>query len=158
GQVLRTTQGKSAPALPETLTAMYLQMIEAEVAAEIADAVVAEVRDELTASQLADAECVREHVLRRLQRFISVAKDAPKPGKMSGGRPLTIALVGPTGVGKTTTIAKLAATYKLRHGRRVGLVTCDTYRIAAVEQLRTYANIIGLRLNVALTPSEMAAS
>jgi feruloyl-CoA synthase len=55
-----------------------------------------------------------------------------------------ICLVGPTGVGKTTTVAKLAATCKLRHARRVGLITSDTYRIAAVEQLRTYAGIIGL--------------
>ena len=41
--------------------------------------------------------------------------------------PLTIALIGPTGVGKTTTLAKLAASFKLRHDRRVGLITCDTY-------------------------------
>lgn len=157
GQVLRTSGGRAAPALPESLTALYLRLIEAEVATEIADAVVAEVRDELTARDLDDADRVRDSVLRRLERFIAVCDNVPDPGRMPDGRPLTIALVGPTGVGKTTTIAKLAATYKLRHGKRVGLVTCDTYRIAAVEQLRTYANIIGLRLNVALTPPEMAS-
>ena len=54
--------------------------------------------------------------------------------------------MGPTGVGKTTTVAKLAANFKLAHGVRVGLVTVDTYRIAAVEQLRTYAEIIDLPL------------
>ncbi len=157
GQVLRTNGGKSGPALPESLTAMYLRLIESEVAAEIADAVVAEVRDELTARDLDNADRVRECVLRRLEQYVAVSECVPDPGQMPDGRPLTIALVGPTGVGKTTTIAKLAATYKLRHGKRVGLVTCDTYRIAAVEQLRTYANIIGLRLNVALTPPEMGA-
>ncbi len=81
-----------------------------------------------------------------------------KAGPGDGGRPLTIALVGPTGVGKTTTIAKLAAAYKLRQGKKVGLITSDTYRIAAVDQLRTYANIIGLPLKVALTPREMAGA
>lgn len=157
GQVLRTSGGRAAPALPESLTALYLRLIEAEVATEIADVVVAEVRDELTARDLEDADRVRDSVLRRLERYIAVCENVPDPGRMPDGRPLTVALVGPTGVGKTTTIAKLAATYKLRHGKRVGLVTCDTYRIAAVEQLRTYANIIGLRLNVALTPPEMAS-
>ncbi len=66
-----------------------------------------------------------------------------------------MALVGPTGVGKTTTIAKLAANYRLKEKRRVGLITVDTYRIAAVEQLRTYADIIDLPMQVVSTPREM---
>ncbi len=66
-----------------------------------------------------------------------------------------MALVGPTGVGKTTTIAKLAANYRLREKRRVGLITVDTYRIAAVEQLRTYADIIDLPMEIVATPREM---
>ena len=65
------------------------------------------------------------------------------------------ALVGPTGVGKTTTIAKLAANFRLKEKRRVGLITVDTYRIAAVEQLRTYADIIDLPMHVVATPREM---
>jgi flagellar biosynthesis protein FlhF len=66
-----------------------------------------------------------------------------------------VALVGPTGVGKTTTIAKLAAIYRLREKCNVGLITVDTYRIAAVEQLRTYADIIDLPMQVVSTPREM---
>ncbi|MFX4302113.1 flagellar biosynthesis protein FlhF [Alicyclobacillus tolerans] len=60
-----------------------------------------------------------------------------------------VAFVGPTGVGKTTTIAKLAALHVLSGERKVGLITCDTYRIAAIEQLRTYAQILGIPLEVA---------
>ena len=63
--------------------------------------------------------------------------------------------MGPTGVGKTTTIAKLAANFRLKEKRRVGLITVDTYRIAAVEQLRTYADIIDLPMHVVSTPREM---
>ncbi len=59
-------------------------------------------------------------------------------------------LVGPTGVGKTTTLAKLAAQYVLKHGNKgVALVTTDSYRIAAHEQLRTYANIMSVPMRVA---------
>jgi flagellar biosynthesis protein FlhF len=61
-----------------------------------------------------------------------------------------IAVVGPTGVGKTTTVAKLAARYLLRHGkRRIGLITTDNYRVAAHEQLRAYARIMGAPMRVA---------
>jgi flagellar biosynthesis protein FlhF len=81
-----------------------------------------------------------------------------EPQPSQDGRPRTIALVGPTGVGKTTTIAKLAATYKLKQNLRVGLITMDTYRIAAVDQLRTYAGIIGVPLQVALSPNDLKTS
>lgn len=66
-----------------------------------------------------------------------------------------VALVGPTGVGKTTTIAKIAANYALLARRRVSLLTMDTYRIAATEQLKTYAEIIGVPLEVVFTPQAL---
>ncbi|OUM88359.1 MAG: flagellar biosynthesis protein FlhF [Bacillus thermozeamaize] len=62
--------------------------------------------------------------------------------------------VGPTGVGKTTTIAKIAADYVLNRRVAVGLITIDTYRIAAVEQLRTYANILDIPIEVVFSPQE----
>lgn len=64
--------------------------------------------------------------------------------------------VGPTGVGKTTTIAKLAAEQALKHGKKIGFITSDTYRIAAIEQLRTYANILNVPLEVVFSPLEMS--
>lgn len=63
--------------------------------------------------------------------------------------------VGPTGVGKTTTIAKLAAEQALQHKRKAGFITSDTYRIAAVDQLRTYANILNVPLEVVFSPLEL---
>lgn len=74
------------------------------------------------------------------------------------GEPVVVPVVGPTGVGKTTTVAKLAANFKMLAERRVGLVTADTYRVAAVEQLRTYADIIGIDLHVVYTPEELRAA
>ncbi|NOY63135.1 MAG: flagellar biosynthesis protein FlhF, partial [Gammaproteobacteria bacterium] len=71
----------------------------------------------------------------------------------SGG---VVALVGPTGVGKTTTVAKLAARYMLRHGpRRVALVTTDNYRIGAHEQLRTYGRILDVPVRVVADQAEL---
>lgn len=66
-----------------------------------------------------------------------------------------IFFIGPTGVGKTTTIAKIASMMKLAKKSKVALVTADTYRIAAVEQLKVYANILGIPLNVVYTVEEM---
>lgn len=69
-----------------------------------------------------------------------------------------VALIGPTGVGKTTTIAKLAAHYALNERRTVGLLTLDTYRIAAIEQLRTYAQLLAIPLRVIYSASEAPAT
>lgn len=76
----------------------------------------------------------------------------PTPGKRH-----IVALCGTTGVGKTTTAAKLAAQFALQERLRVALLTLDTYRIAAAEQLRVYADIIGVPLKVATSPDEAAA-
>ena len=66
-----------------------------------------------------------------------------------------VALIGPTGVGKTTTLAKLAARFTLENNLSVAFITSDTYRIAAVEQLRTYANILNIPLEVVYSSEEM---
>ena len=158
GQVLRSAHGSRQPSMPDALFDCYRRLLEAEVAAEIAEEITSGVRDDLSASELNEPAVVQSAVLRRLSSFLPVASEAGRVQRAPDGRSLTIALVGPTGVGKTTTIAKLAATYKLRHGRKVGLITCDTYRIAAVDQLRTYADIIGLPLRVAMTPAEVRTS
>lgn len=156
-RVLATSNGAHTPLMPEALQQHYLRLIEAEVASELANEVIAGVREDLSTAECDNPEAVRRAVLRRVAAHIPVCDEpaVPAPERQSDGRPRTIALIGPTGVGKTTTLAKLAATYRLRHGRSVGLITSDTYRIAAVDQLRTYANIIGLPVRVAATPREM---
>lgn len=81
-----------------------------------------------------------------------------KQVRVSGGLDMsrkTAIFIGPTGVGKTTTLAKLAAQFRFQYGRSVGLITIDAYRIAAIDQLRTYAQIMSMPLKVALTPEEL---
>lgn len=69
-----------------------------------------------------------------------------------------IALIGPTGVGKTTTLAKLAANYGMLDERSFAIITADTYRVAAVDQLRSYAQIMGAPLEVVHSPDEMSSA
>jgi len=166
GEVLQTARRTAAHVDSETflsassagraspLSDMYSHLCAQDVPASWIDDVIADARADLSAAEAEDAGIVRETVARLLAaRFRVCAPIEPTPGT-----PVVEALIGPTGVGKTTTIAKLAAVHKLRYGRRVGLITADTYRIAAVEQLRTYAGIIGIPLEVVLTPDEMSTA
>lgn len=70
------------------------------------------------------------------------------------GHPSTFSFIGPTGVGKTTTLAKLAANLKVKRQCKLGLISVDTYRIGAVDQLRTYANILDTPLIVAQSKTD----
>lgn len=76
----------------------------------------------------------------------------------TGSGPKVVFFVGPTGVGKTTTIAKIASSYRVEHKKKVALLTADTYRIAAAEQLRTYANILEVPFRVVYTVREIEAA
>lgn len=73
-------------------------------------------------------------------------------------KPRIIFFVGPTGVGKTTTIAKIASKYKLEMGMKIAFLTADTYRIAATEQLRVYANILDAPMSIIYSAEEMNAA
>jgi flagellar biosynthesis GTPase FlhF len=110
----------------------------------------------LTGEQIAQAGVARGKLLEIMADRMAVAEASPRDRAAAGnGRakgPRVSAYIGPTGVGKTTTIAKLAANYKIRERRKVGMITIDTYRIAAVDQLKTYAELIEVPLHVVLTP------
>jgi flagellar biosynthesis protein FlhF len=156
------------PDFPEELRDYYAGLIQGDVAEEIAREVIAEARTRLVecSDRLAseDRESRPGETCERLQSLIpqvmveTIERMIPpcEPLQLSsGGQTRFVAFVGPTGVGKTTTIAKLAAHFKLREGKRVGMITIDTYRIAAVEQIRAYADILGIPLEVVMTPDGM---
>jgi flagellar biosynthesis protein FlhF len=136
--------------LPETMFRVFTDMIEAEVDESLARELVERVRGDSGLS-VADSMLVKARIAQLIEEEIAVTG----PLETSTDKCRLVALVGPTGVGKTTTIAKLAANYRLREKKRVGLITVDTYRVAAVEQLRTYADIIDLPMEVVSTPREM---
>ena len=135
----------------DSLFRLFAELIEAEVGEDLARELVERLRRELPDDDLADTLLAKA----RIARWIEDEIDLAGPIVLTPGRRRLVALVGPTGVGKTTTIAKLAANFRLRDQRKVGLITVDTYRIAAVEQLRTYADLIDLPMRVVATPPEM---
>lgn len=150
-QLCKQSRGTGTPDLPDSLFRLYTELIDAEIDEELARWLVDRVRHEVKGQDLLDPVMVKARIARIIESQIQVTGPI---GVRSGARRL-VALVGPTGVGKTTTIAKLAAQYRLKEKRRVGLITVDTYRIAAVEQLRTYADIIDLPMQVVSSPREM---
>jgi flagellar biosynthesis protein FlhF len=93
-------------------------------------------------------ESYRDLLRSRLMDAVEVAKPYLQGAKIW-------AFIGPTGVGKTTTLAKLAAHFALRMNKRLTLITIDTYRIGAIEQLKTYARILRVPIEVAINPEEL---
>ncbi len=139
--------------LQPQLREAYTQLIQNEVAEELAADFIGRINDRQTDGRPLDPATINEFLVQQFARVLAPA--APIQLTRKKGRATVVALVGATGVGKTTTIAKLAAQFRLKQGCRVGLITIDTYRIAATEQLRTYAEIIDAPLEVVLTPQEM---
>jgi flagellar biosynthesis protein FlhF len=88
-----------------------------------------------------------------LSRVLARIKFHGNGGQEKGGK--IFSFIGPTGVGKTTTLAKLAAIKAIKQGRRAALITLDTFKIAAVAQLQSYARIMGIPLEVAVGRSDL---
>jgi flagellar biosynthesis protein FlhF len=147
----RQSKGSGHNDWPEELFRLFTELLDAELSEELARELVERVHNDPRVEELSDAVMLKAHVAGMIEDEVRVAG----PIQITPGRCRLAALVGPTGVGKTTTIAKLAANFRLKEKRRVGLITVDTYRIAAVEQLRTYADIIDLPMHVVSTPREM---
>ncbi|MBU7008285.1 flagellar biosynthesis protein FlhF [Phosphitispora fastidiosa] len=103
--------------------------------------------------EIGNSEIIRKSLEKQVLRLLK--KPRPVSFKRQALGQQSIVLVGPTGVGKTTTIAKLAATFSIIDQKKVALITADTYRVAAVEQLKTYGEIIGIPVDVVYTPQEL---
>ncbi len=150
-ELLHDARAAKAPSIPVEFLDFHRRLVEKNVAVELADELIQTARRELGDAKLSDPAAVKKQLARSLAAMVPVA--GPMRPRASA-KPYVVALIGPTGVGKTTTVAKLAANASLRENRRVGLITLDTYRIAAVEQLKTYAQIIDVPLQVVSSVGE----
>jgi len=141
---LRTTLNAELAELIDLLTE---RGIESEAAATIARFA----SQRLTERQRREPQLRRELLTGMVADLVQTSGPLWQPGE--GQK--RVALIGPTGVGKTTTIAKLAAAAITDSAARVALVTIDTFRIAAVEQLKVYGEIMGLPVEVVFSPEQL---
>ncbi len=138
--------------LPSEFAPHYRTLVERGVARKVAAVLIGAV------AKNSDLQLMREQrvFLERLHMEIRKLLHGTGGLALQGGTCRIVALCGPTGVGKTTNLAKLAAYYSVRERARVALITTDTYRVAATDQLKVYANIIGLPMKVVQEPRDMA--
>lgn len=153
-ELSRQSKVRVTEEIPAELVPLFTKLIDADVDDVLAREYISRIKQQATSDQLANPQAALALLTTLLEREIRCAR----PITAVRGRRKVVALIGPTGVGKTTTIAKLAANYRLRDRLKLGLVTVDTYRVAAVEQLRTYAEIIDLPMKVVTNPDEMRSA
>lgn len=136
--------------LPQIFQLLYNNLLRNEVDEDVAKGIIDQVIKKSNARSINELSLIMHSVISSLlgkAEPINFRKD---------GKPTVILFVGPTGVGKTTTLAKLAATFMLSNNKKIGLITADTYRIAAVDQLKTYAEILGIPISVAYSVVEIS--
>ena len=128
---------------------IYNQLISNEVDEKFANQIITEVESSLK------KDASMDNILASIYQKIVLKLGQPRTIELNGKTPKFVFFIGPTGVGKTTTIAKIASKFRVNDKLKVAFLTADTYRIAAVEQLRTYANILGIPLTVIYSEDEM---
>ncbi|GGN90377.1 flagellar biosynthesis protein FlhF [Saccharibacillus kuerlensis] len=143
---LSKSKDELAP-LPENLEKLLERLREQNVEEELVEEWLEMVREE---PDLTFSESSADKLQEKIRTF---AKEREGGGIEKETRIVYVA--GPTGVGKTTTIAKMAAEQMFKHKRKVGFITSDTYRISAIEQLRTYASILNVPLEVVQSPGDL---
>jgi len=131
---------------------IYNQLISNEVDEKYANQIIAEIEGNLK------KDASMDNILASIYQKIILKLGQPKMIEIIGKTPKFVFFIGPTGVGKTTTIAKIASKFKVNEKAKVAFLTADTYRIAAVEQLRTYANILGIPMKVIYSDDEMKSA
>ncbi len=137
---------KQADQLPEHLTPVYNLLKKQGIAEELNQQIINEIKEQEIKN--------KKEIINYLQNKFKEIIGTNQPIKLNKKRK-TVLFAGPTGIGKTTTIAKLAADFTLKKNKKVGLMTADTYRIAAVEQLQTYSDIVNIPLKILYNNREM---
>ena len=134
----------------ESISALKELLAEQEIEPKLIEKIVEKIKE------IGGHNLARDEIFGLAERIMTVLLGDPEPITLNDEKKPHISLfIGPTGVGKTTTLAKIAADFALNRQKKVGLITADTYRIAAVEQLRTYAEILNIPVNVVYSPAEI---
>ncbi len=138
------------PSLPKKLEGLHRSLLENGVDSAVATTVTQEIALQLSGDAFDDRKLLVRTLREKVSKIVRATPITPQ-----GTRPWVIALVGPTGVGKTTTLAKMATHPDLFGKKKAALVSADTYRIAAVEQLKTFASIAGIPMEAVYRPADI---
>lgn len=130
---------------------LYLELLESGVERKLAQKFIHTLQHQAEADNIIDTRLIKKKLFNLLISSISF----PSPLKLEKGKRKIVVVVGPTGSGKTTTIAKLCAYYKLMEAKKVALMTIDSYRIGAEAHLKTYANILDVPFYSVYNEKEM---
>lgn len=149
----RADNSRFDPSMSDAVQSLYGRLVRRDIPRDLAQGLLKDALSRLPKEEWND----EERIWARVSGLVAERVPTVDPWEFSGGQRVVV-LIGPTGVGKTTTIAKIAANFSLIGAKNVGLITVDTYRIAAVEQLKTYAEIIGIPVQVAYSPRELKDS
>lgn len=143
--------------LPAPWLTIFRHLVEGDADPRVARSILLRALEQLngTARSTDPVTQVEIQIRQAVRGTIKAELGLASPVQPKPDRPTVVAFTGPTGVGKTTTIAKLAAAFALAEQKEVRLITVDTYRIAALEQLKTFGEIIGIPVEVAFTPKEL---
>ncbi len=149
-QKIKTVDKETTLKFSPDILRLYEKLQDSDVDEEIAKDLASETQD--IAGRVADSprEVIRQLVIDRLGQ--------PQPIRLKKFKRNIIMLVGPTGVGKTTTLVKLAGLFTCEFGLKVGLINTDTYRIGAHDQIRTYSDIMDIPLNIVYSPEELESA
>lgn len=150
-ELLRCGEDEGLKGLSNSLVLFYRRLVSEGMDTALSGRLVRILDSKLSEEQKDNSEQINQYGLELLQKQVRTTGPVYNPQK---GQKIAV-FVGPTGVGKTTTIAKIAAKYTLVDKKKVSLITFDTFRIGAIEQLKIYARIIGLPVDVVLSPEEL---
>lgn len=135
---------------PDELAADYLSLAS-NLSEGLAQKLIRRIVEQLPSKELKNRAAVRQSLKDTLRDLIRCAEGIA----LKEGQCTRVAMIGPTGVGKTTTIAKLLSIYATKYGKEVAVVTNDTYRVAATEQIKRVAQIVGVPVRICAQPEEI---
>jgi flagellar biosynthesis protein FlhF len=152
GEMAEHIRYQRMPALPGPLKEIYKQLLENELDEEITLELIQQLYGRFSEKEYTNSERVEKYLIEEITSLIQVAR----PTAVTGKGPLVMAFVGTSGVGKTTTLAKLATNKKFYGSAKLALITADTYRVAATQQLGTFSEIAEIPMEVVHSPRDMS--
>ncbi|MEA1973465.1 MAG: flagellar biosynthesis protein FlhF [Candidatus Cloacimonadota bacterium] len=152
-QIVNHMKYKNLPHIPKILQEKTKELINNDVNPNLANSIIEDVFRNLKGEELLETDLVEEKLLLKIKKHITVSG----PIRFNKNSSTVVVLMGPTGVGKTTTIAKMAAHYKFNFSKNVALISLDSFRIAAIDQLKSFAEIASIHFESAYSSDDLIA-